>query len=220
MRNRRRRSQITGTSKSMMLFSLPFAAVGTAIIIWVAQIWIEYEDVKSWDTADGYIEQAEIKRSRSSSSSGSSSTNYKVIASYRYTYQGKEYQSNRVSLHGGASNSGIHHQRYEVIKKWQKKAARAAKRERQPKPFPVLVNPQNPHESVLFHDVSMLMRAGIPFGLVFAMIGYGLFARWCNKCFSTETIPVLVKSITSRASKRTRFSCRWSVTGELQTAHQ
>ena len=79
------------------------------------------------------------------------------------------------SLHGGSSNSDIHQQRYEVIKKWQKNAQRAGKRERQAKPFPVLVDPQNPDNSILFHDISMLMKAGIPFGLVFAMIGFGLF---------------------------------------------
>ena len=92
----RRRSKNRKASNRMMLLSLPFSAVGTAIIFWVGFIWLEYEDVKSWDTADGYIEQAELERSYSSSNDGGSTTTYQVIASYRYIYQGKEYRNNRV----------------------------------------------------------------------------------------------------------------------------
>ena len=145
----------------MSLFSLPFAGVGTfmaGLVLWT--LW-DWHDMQSWEQVPAEIVHAELETHR-----GDDSTTYKVAARYTYAYNSVDYESDRVSLHGGSDNIGSYQSR---------KAAELKQYLKSGQPFHCYVNPLAPAEAVLYPELRMEMLGFyLLFALTFGGVGYGL----------------------------------------------
>ncbi len=156
----------------MVLFCLPFAAVGVGMLGWMAFTLTRCVGMQSWTEVPALILRADLVSKTSSSSNGGSSTTYKVEAKYEYEYEGKTYTGTRVSIHGGSDNIGSFHQRIH---------RQLDEHRRSETPFRCYVNPENPSEAVLFRSLRVeLLGMQALFGLVFGGVGFGLMFAGCR----------------------------------------
>lgn len=144
----------------LVLFALPFAAVGAGAVglgAWTIGQWV---DARGWEQVPATLLDVDLVVN-----SGDADT-YRATASYEYSWQGATYRSDRVWFHGMSDNIGSFHQ--------------AAARELQAhleagEPFPAWVNPDEPTESVLYRDLRwpLLLFVAL-FGLIFGAVGFGM----------------------------------------------
>ena len=145
----------------LVLFSLPFAGVGTGVIVWAMMSLVTWSNAQGWVEVPAYIIEAQLNVH-----SDEDGSTYSVSASYRYTYEGSEYTGTRVAIDNGSDNIGDYHQRA---------AATLEAFAGSSTPFRCFVNPEAPEEALLFRD----FRVGffifkLLFGLVFAAAGFGV----------------------------------------------
>ncbi len=150
----------------MVVFSLPFAGVGVGMLIWMAFTFTTYLGMRSWQGAQARILSADLVSSTSSSSDGGSSTSYKATATYTYTFDGKEYTSNRVTAQSGSDSVGNFQKRaHQELKEYVKSKEL----------YSCYVNPADPSEAVLYRGLRIEMLGfQALFGLVFGGVGFGL----------------------------------------------
>jgi len=125
-----------GGSLFLLLFSLPFAAVGVgaAVVTW----WtlLDWQRMQSWQEVPCRIVKATLESHHSDDS-----TTHKVVAEYRYRFDGREYTGTRVSPHSGSDNVGSFHQRvYQELEQHRTSG----------EPFRCYVDPEHPEDSILF----------------------------------------------------------------------
>ena len=145
----------------LSLFGLPFFAAGLFIA------WMYFSGLAGWWSARGWVETpcrivaAELKVNR-----GSDSTTYRATGRFVYRWQGREYESERVSLTDGGDNLGD----------YQKRVHRAMKRAmRSGEEMPCHVNPSAPGEAVLFREFRLAQQLFMcAFAFVFPAVGSGL----------------------------------------------
>lgn len=146
----------------LILFALPFAAVGAGMAGWAGYDIYSWQRMKTWTEVPAKILQLDLDEHR-----GDDSTTYKVTARYRYEIDGTTYYSERVAISAGADNIGSFHQDlYDALRaQWREDLAVC------------YVNPQDPKEAVLSRDLrwGMLAFKGL-FGLIFGGVGIGLMA--------------------------------------------
>jgi hypothetical protein len=145
----------------LMLFALPFAAVGvfmgglTARTLWKASA------MRGWDEMPATILTAELETRR-----GSDSTTYEAVATYRYEVDGQTHTGSRVSIHSGADNVGSFH---------QDTHNRLRRHLETGQPTVCYVNPRNPEDAVLDRSVRWgMISFFLVFALVFGGVGIGL----------------------------------------------
>ncbi|NQU20830.1 MAG: DUF3592 domain-containing protein [Candidatus Nealsonbacteria bacterium] len=145
----------------LILFALPFAAVGVFMGGWSAMTLLDYTRMRGWQEVPCTIVKAELEEH-----SDSDGTTYEVMAEYRYTFNGQEHTGTRVSLDSGADNIGS----------FQQDAHKELSRHRQQRrPFRCFVDPDEPSESVLYRELRFgLLAMKIVFALVFGGVGFGL----------------------------------------------
>lgn len=85
----------------MVIFGLPFFAVGFYFLIATAHSIYDVIRMASWPQTQGTLTSANAR-----SSSSADSTTYYVAAQYRYRVEGVEYTGSRVAIHGGSDNVG------------------------------------------------------------------------------------------------------------------
>lgn len=147
----------------LMLFGLPFAAVGVGVLGWlVLPALLDWYAMKSWVPVQAEVLSAELEVHRGDS------TTYSVNARYRYEYAANTWENDRVAIMDGSDNFGDFHQALAA----QLEAARDAGR-----PVTVYVDPRAPANAVIVRDlrggqVTLLSL----FGLLFAAVGIGLIA--------------------------------------------
>lgn len=147
----------------MTLFALPFAAAGTAVIYFVAaQAWHSYQ-AASWPQHPATLLEAKLK-----SHQNDGSTTYTATARYEYRVGGQRYESNQVAFSGPMDNVGS----------FQKEKGRELERLLAAGGGTTCyLNPDDPANAVLYPEVRVgPLVAGVLFGLVFALVGYGLIA--------------------------------------------
>lgn len=145
----------------MALFGLPFAAFATFFAYELfSMIWLGYQ-AQSWETVPAKVIIAKLDEHRSDGSS-----TYKVVASYRYNYQGDVYESDNVALYEDRDSFKSFH---------KKLFDRLDKAKQQKKPVDCYVNPSNPSESLLDRTIrpTMILMMS-PFVLAFGLVGFGL----------------------------------------------
>jgi hypothetical protein len=159
MANVKRSSSALG-SGCLILFALPFAAVGVGVGVWLASTLLTYLSARSWVETPAQIIRTDLKVSRGKS------TSYQVTAEYAYEFGGRKYHGNRVGLTGGYDNFGS----------FQQDAYRELdQHKRSKKPFRCFVNPAQPGEAVLYRQLRWEMAAfQMIFVLVFGTVGFGL----------------------------------------------
>lgn len=147
----------------MVLFALPFAAVGvgaTGLILWSLMTWAA---MQRWEEMPAMIHTADLVVNR-----GSDSTSYNVKASYSYEWEGTTYQGDRVAISSSSDNIGHFHQRAHQELEQHKERK---------EPFRCYVNPRNPHESVLYRNLRIeILGFMLIFALAFGGAGFGLLA--------------------------------------------
>ncbi len=145
----------------MALFGLPFAAIATFFAYeLLSMVWLGYQ-AQSWETVPAKVISAKLDEHRSDGNS-----TYKVVASYRYNYQGDTYDSDKVALYEERDSFKSYHN--EIFKRLKK-----AKNKK--KPVDCYVNPNNPSESLLDRTIRLTMILMMsPFVLAFGIFGYGM----------------------------------------------
>ncbi|QDT36153.1 DUF3592 domain-containing protein [Stratiformator vulcanicus] len=89
----------------LVLFALPFAAVGVFMAYRVATGLWDYSTMQSWRETDAWITHLELEEHR-----GDDSTTYQVVAEYDYEVLGREYHGDRVTVFSGSDNVGRFHE--------------------------------------------------------------------------------------------------------------
>jgi hypothetical protein len=145
----------------LLLFALPFAAVGVYMTALLLVKLVEHHKMKSWQLVPAMILDSDLERH-----DGDDGATYKAVATYEYQFEGESYRGDRVGLHGGSDNVG----------KFQQRAARELKKHRHTKePFLARVDPDSPEDSILFTDLRLGMVAMYSaFGLLFGGAGFGM----------------------------------------------
>jgi hypothetical protein len=153
----------------LLLFALPFAAVGVGMGIWLGSTIFAHLRMRGWEEVPARIVRTELQASKSSKS-----TTYRVTAEYVYQYGGRPYRGTAVGLYGGPDNIGSFHQdAHRELSEHQKSD----------RPFRCYVNPRQPAEAILYRNLrwemvgfqSMFVLAfgGVGFGLLIAgVLGY------------------------------------------------
>ncbi len=157
----RRRGQTKKLSAGcFVLFGVPFLGAGIVVLVIVGRSWSIYLDSADWAEVPATIEHAELESHR-----GDDSTTYSVECRYSYEYKGKRHTSTRVAPMGGSSSEhSLHSRRCRILKDHMESG----------KPFAALVNPERPDFAILFREADIFMYIGVPFGLVFALVGAGI----------------------------------------------
>lgn len=159
----------------LMLFALPFAAVGVGALGWAGITLLDWHEARRWIPAPAVVEEVELVEKR-----GDDATTYEATATYVYEYAGQRYSGTRVAIDSGADNIGdFQHRLYREIKAAQQHG----------KPVTAYVDPDDPRRAVLNRELrtGLLALKGV-FGLLFGSVGFGLLfgARYVSKKAAAE----------------------------------
>jgi hypothetical protein len=149
-------------SGCLVLFSLPFAAVGVGVGFWLLSGIVTHSKMQQWQETPAKIVWAKLE-SHSGSKGG---TTYQATAEYSYQFDGRQYTGRRVSLSSGSDNIGSYQQEvHRQLSQYQTSG----------RPFRCYVNPQQPADAILFRDLRWEMVAfQALFAEVFGAVGFGL----------------------------------------------
>jgi len=145
----------------LILFGLPFAAIGVGTLfmaVWSLATWMS---MQSWREVPARIDSVQLVSSRSDKS-----TAYRTEATYYYRWEGCELRGNRVSMYTASDSFGS----------FQKRVAAelSGYRDRQVL-FRCYVNPNNPEQAVLYRNLRIELVAGFMlFALTFGGAGFGI----------------------------------------------
>lgn len=152
----------------LILFALPFAAVGVVMAVIIGMSLWEFYQMRQWVEVPAVIQDAGLE-----SHTGDDSTTYSVRARYTYRYEGTSYRSTKVGIHGGSDNIGSYQERLAEL---------LESHEASGEPYRAFVNPADPSEAILdrnlrveklgFFALFMVTFGGVGFGLIiFGFIG-------------------------------------------------
>jgi hypothetical protein len=146
----------------LVLFALPFAAVGIGMTGWAGYDVYTWQRMQSWMAVPAQILELDLHENH-----GDDSTTYQVTARYEYYYDELPYYSDRVCIGFGADNIGSFHQDLYAQLQAQQRTDSVV----------CYVNPERPDEAILSRDLrwGMLAFKGL-FGLIFGGAGIGLMA--------------------------------------------
>jgi hypothetical protein len=157
----------------MMLFALPFAAMGFGMAGYGASVASKAMRAQSWVETPAVITSVDLKRGNKGSR--------RAVATYEYEFAGQKYTGDKVSFSGGSDGLG----RFQTLAHEELNGHK-----QQRKPFPAYVNPENPREAVLYRNVRwemMLLFCGM--GALFGSAGVGIFTgslvTWLRQSGST-----------------------------------
>lgn len=142
----------------LRFFGLPFFVMGTGFLIYGLSLFYLWHQSGSWPKVSGTVLVAEIKTGHTSKGGRT----YSVAGRYKYTYQEKTYENDRITIESGSSSNRNEHQEMLDI-------LEAAQRDQTG--VDVFVNPQNPQDSFIFRKISMGMVMMTGLGGVFSMVG-------------------------------------------------
>ena len=144
----------------LILFALPFAAIGMGVGAWMGWTVIAHMKMRGWEEVPAKIVRADLKVSK-----GRKSTTYEVTAEYAYEYGSKHYTGRRVSLYGSDNVGSFQQDVYRQLSECQKSG----------RLFRCYVDPKQPTEAVLYRDLRWEMIGfNMILVLVFGGVGFGL----------------------------------------------
>jgi len=146
----------------LILFSPPFAGVGVFMGWLTLSTLGEWRKASQWVETPAYILESHLETNEDSDGS----TTYQATARYRYSFDDRNYEGERVSLFGGADNIGDFHQRaYSELSRYVGGE----------QPFRCYVNPQDPSQALLYREMRWGMLAFyLLFAVTFGGAGIGL----------------------------------------------
>jgi hypothetical protein len=155
-----------GAIGCLILFALPFAAGGILCLVGVGF------DLWTWQSAQRWVETpAEILESELKTKHDDGVT-YSVVARYRYDFDGRTYEGDRVVLHEGGDSGDYNRDRATALEGFRKAGVKTV----------CFVNPRDPEQAMLYRDLrrgllglkllAAILFGGVGFGLIFAAL-YG-----------------------------------------------
>jgi Protein of unknown function (DUF3592) len=158
----------------LSLFALPFAGVGVGAFYFLGSMLWTWHQMASWVPVPTEIVSLDLESHR-----GDDATTHKVVANYRYSFDGRDYAGDRVAIASMSDNIGSFQQDlYRSLKRAQARRAAVA-----------FVDPANPGSSTLNRDLRwLLVGFEAMFGLIFGGVGFGLLigARIGGKKLAAE----------------------------------
>jgi hypothetical protein len=159
----------------LMLFALPFAAVGVGAFVWGIWTLLEWRETASWVPTSAQIVAVELEEH-----SDDDGSTYQTTATYRYDYSGTTYTGTRVAIDTGSDNiGGFQHRIYAELRAAQESNT----------PVTAYLDPDEPSRAILNRDLrpGMFLLKGL-FALVFGGVGLGLLfgARYAAKKQTAE----------------------------------
>ncbi len=160
----------------LMLFALPFAAVGVGALGWMGWTLLDWREAGGWLPVSAEVVTVAIEE-HEDDEGGST---YETTATYRYDYAGTSYTGTRVAIDTGADNiGGFQHRLYYDLKAAHERGT----------PVTAYVDPDDPNRAVLNRALrpGLFALKGI-FALVFGGVGFGLLfgARYAAKKMAAE----------------------------------
>lgn len=145
----------------LILFSLPFAAIGVGMAIWLAYSLHAYLQIRNWVKVPAQILQVDLVEH----CDGDGST-YETTAQYEYIYEKTKQRGTRVGLEFGSDNIGsFQHMAYRELKQHQENKTA----------FRCFVNPDRPAESILYRELRWAMVFfKMAFIALFGGAGFGM----------------------------------------------
>lgn len=147
----------------MVLFGLPFFAVGVFMLGWLGTSLWEWSQIRGWAEVPATLLECELKVSR-----GDDSNTYRVFARYRYEWLGQTYTNDRVSITEVSDNLGSYHE--DLFAELERVRTSGGTR-------PCRVDPDDPSNAILDPSLRIgfaLVQLG--FGVVFGGVGFALIA--------------------------------------------
>lgn len=157
-------------SWGLILFSLPFAAVGIGLLVFsIIPTFYDVLRMSSWPSTQAELVFAELDMQRSSKS-----TTYLARARYSYQINGVYYTNDRVAISKRSDNIGS----FQEDLGYRLEAAFAAK-----KPIEIWYNPKDPQDSIIDRSLrARLLFFNLIFVVVFGGAGIGLLLfAWRQK---------------------------------------
>lgn len=144
----------------LSLFALPFAGVGIAAFCYLGFMLWTWHRMASWLPVPAEIVSLELERHR-----GDDAVTHKVVAHYRYRFDGREYDADRAAIASMSDNLGD----------FQQRLYRELETARAHRSAIAFVDPANPGDATLNRDLRWtLVGFAAIFGLVFGGVGFGL----------------------------------------------
>ena len=154
------RSNRTGVG-CLVLFALPFAAVGVGAFVWATATLLDWHAASGWVEVPAQLVSVELEEH-----DGDDATTYETTATYHYEYAGQTYTSDRVAIDSGADNVGdFQWQLYSRLRAAHESASRVT----------AYVDPADPANAVLNRELrtGLLALKGM-FAVLFGVAGFGL----------------------------------------------
>jgi hypothetical protein len=160
----------------LMLFALPFAAVGVGALVWAGWTLLEWREAAGWAAVPAEIVAVELEEH----TDDDGGTTYETTATYRYEHNGTSYTGTRVAIDTGADNVGSFQQDlYYQLRNAQERRT----------PITAYVDPAEPTRAVLNRELrpGLFALKGV-FAIVFCGVGFGLLfgARHAAKKTAAE----------------------------------
>ena len=145
----------------LTIFALPFFSVGVWMLWSVSTSFVSVVTMQDWVQVE-----ARLIRGGYNTHRGDDSYTYEAFAEYSYTYQGKTFTANRVSIHGGSDNIGDYQQDI---------GSNLSRAHASGDAILVYVDPENPAAAVIDRGIRWgLLGFKSIFLLVFGGVGLGL----------------------------------------------
>ncbi|MFN7154703.1 MAG: DUF3592 domain-containing protein [Acidovorax sp.] len=162
--NHKTKASNNGGSWFLMLFALPFSAVGIGmLLLGVLPTLYDWSRMQFWNEVPARVVSAQFHTHR-----GSKSTTYSVSAHYRYEVAGVAYDGHRPAINTSADNQGSF---------YADLGHRLESAQRSGAPVTVWVNPSHPQESVADRTLRLgLLGFRMIFVVVFGGFGLGMLA--------------------------------------------
>lgn len=163
--NHQAKASNNGGSWFLMLFALPFSAVGIGmLLLGVLPTLYDWSRMQFWNEVPARVVSAQLNTHRGSKSGSS----YSVSAHYWYEVAGVAYDGHRAAINTSADNVDSFHATL---------ASRLEGAQRSGVPVPVWVNPSRPQDSVADRSLRLgLLGFRMIFVVVFGGFGLGMLA--------------------------------------------
>ncbi|MEI7437142.1 MAG: DUF3592 domain-containing protein [bacterium] len=154
----------------LVLFGLPFMAVGIIVGVMSWNMWSLWHKSATWSRVPAIVSQVELQTHHGDNGGVS----YSVNCRYSYSVAGRKYTSDRVGVEKHGSSDGYHRMRYDVLVRHRDSKT----------PVEVLVDPAQPDQAIAFREKSTTMLVlplcavvfGVP-GLVVFCLGLAAFFK-------------------------------------------
>lgn len=161
--------KVAKNSRVLILFSLPFAAVGLGVLFFgIIPVIYDWSRMQSWLPVNATLLTADLEMHQ-----GDDSKTYEATASYRYIYAGKDYESQRVAIETGSDNIGS----FQEDLGYRLKLAH-----QQQNSIQIWVNPDEPAEAIIDRSLRLaLVGFKMVFVIIFGGLGLGLLSFCLRK---------------------------------------